>query len=409
MSPGRDASKRKQQQHFRRLRQSYLCTPYVASMMFLFVLWTVVSQRELDFIYLLMEHQIPHYSQFNFVMTNTRAPMCTSLTAEQIDFTLVTQTSFNRLWLLEEHCRRWGRHPISITVGGPNLNQDDVYEQIRAMPSCHMEQITVTTVTDFHGDLDYPVNRMRNLAVARIPTSHAVYVDMDFLMSNNVYNELLLYRESLVPVQTALVLPAFELLPFCEIGTIANNQTCTEEHLNVLPNTKEEAKAIYIAPKESKYPGGITAFDRKWNPHGHLSTDYDAWFRQDESSVEPLSCVTSDKYEPYLVFRNCRDVPPFPEDFNGFGRNKIVWVQQLRRAGWRFLRMGGSFLTHLPHDKSNAFHQWRSINKAHRVNPVDDISESFRRWMIEQVPDEHVTPYCNASLPRKFIWYPESN
>ena len=314
----------------------------------------------------------------------------------------------NRLWLLNEHCSRWGPHPISVTVGGPNLREKDVFDQIRRMPACDLQHMTITFVTDFQGDLDFPVNKMRNIAVASISTSHAVYVDVDFLMSRNLYQELEKHRGSLLDAKATLVLPAFELLPFCELGTIENNQTCTDEHLRVLPNTKEEARQIYIQPKETKYPGGITSFDRKWNPHGHGSTNYEAWFAQSESSLEPLHCVTSDKYEPYLVFRNCRDVPPFPEDFNGFGRNKIVWVQILRRIGFRFLRLGGGFLTHLPHDKSKAFDNWRSINKAHRVNPVDDISESFRRWMIEQVPDRHVVPYCNSSLPPKFIWYPET-
>ena len=382
------------------------CNTFFASTASLLVIWFVISQRQMDFINSLVEHHIPHYSEFNFVMTNKRAQECEPLSSQQVDFTLVTQTSANRLWLLEEHCRRWGPHQISVTVGGPDLKEKDVYEKIRGMSSCDLSRMKVTLVTDFQGDLDYPVNRMRNIALASISTSHAVYVDMDFLLSNNVYDELLLHRDSLLDVKTALVMPAFELLPFCELGTIEGNSTCTEEQLSIIPTTKKQARDLYIPSDGTKYPGGITAFDRKWNRHGHASTDYTSWFEQEEFSLEPLKCITSDKYEPYLVFRNCKNVPPFPEDFSGFGRNKIVWVQQLRRAGWKFLRMGGSFVTHLPHDKSNAFHQWRSTNKAHHINPVDDISESFRRWMIEQVPDRHVVPYCNASLPSKFIWYP---
>jgi len=242
--------------------------------------------------------------------------------------------------------------------------------------------------------------------VASIATSHAVYIDIDFLMSDHVYDKLRTHRDSLLDVKTALVMPAFELLSFCELGTIEGNATCTREHLRVLPSTKKQARKQYIPAGATKYAGGITAFDRKFNRHGHESTDYTAWFDQEESVLEPLECVTSDKYEPYLVFRNCKDVPPFPEDFTGFGRNKMVWVQQLRRAGWKFLRMGGGFLTHLPHDKSDAFQKWRSNNKSHRTNAVNEVSESFRRWMIEEVPDQHVVPYCNASLPEKLIWYP---
>jgi hypothetical protein len=390
----------------RRPRSTAVAFLLMASLM---AMWFSVSPRDFDSVQIWLEGRQPHYSEFNFVMTNHAAPECRSLSAEEIGFTLVTQTSANRLWLLEEHCRRWGPHPISITIGGPGLKEGIILPQIQSLPSCNLDHIVVNLVTDFDGDLDYPVNRMRNIAIAAVLTSHVVYVDMDFLLSDHVYENLMAHRKPLEDVRTALLLPAFELLSYCEIGSVEGNATCIAENLARIPKNKEEARNIYIKPKGKKESGGITQFDSKWNKHGHASTDYEKWLLQDESTVEPLTCVTSDKYEPYLVFRKCQDVPEFPEAFSGFGRNKIVWVQQLRRAGWKFLRMGGSFVTHLPHDKSNAFNKWRATNKAHQRNLVDAMSESFRQWMIEQVPDDSQMKYCNASLPPKFIWYPDAS
>lgn len=352
-------------------------------------------------------NQIPSYSGFNFTMTNDQAPECKALSPSQVDFTLVSQTSMNRLWLLEEHCRRWGAHPISLTVGGLNVEEEDVYQQIRAMPSCDLNLITFSVVSGFNGGLDYPINRMRNVAIADVSTSHAFYIDMDFLMSDGVYEELALHRDVLVNLRTAIVVPAFGLVPFCSQGAVPTNDTCTKAHIRVIPNTKKELQEIYIHPEDNLHGGGMNAFESRNNLHGHESTNYDAWLHQPDHTLEPLTCFTSDKFEPYLVFRNCRDVPPFPEAFTGRGRNKIVWVQQLRRAGWSFLRTGSSFLTHLPHEKSFAHREWVAEAKAGKSHRTREIGESFRRWMIDQVPDQHVVPYCNASFDETHVWYSE--
>jgi hypothetical protein len=339
-------------------------------------------------------------------MTNDKVPQCMALSEDKVDFTLALQTSMERLWLLEEHCRRWGPHPISLTVGGPDLEEEAIFQKIQSMESCDLNRIKVTFVSGFNGGLDYPINRMRNLAIANVATSHAFYIDMDFLMSRGVYDELVLHRDALVDLHTAIVIPAFALVPFCKQGNVPSNETCTKAHLKLIPDTKEELQETYIQPEDPLHGGGLNAFESRNNPHGHESTDYNAWFQQDDAAVEPLTCVTSDKFEPYLVFRVCRDVPAFPEAFTGRGRNKIVWVQQLRRAGWKFLRMGRSFLTHLPHEKSAAMIEWKAENKEGKPHRSREIGESFRQWMIEQVADEHKVPYCNASLDEMHIWYP---
>ena len=345
-----------------------------------------------------------------FSMTNDKAPECEPLSLDQVDFTLVTQTSLERLWLLEEHCQRWGPHPISIVVGDSEIVKQDVYSQISAMPSCDLNRINVQFVTGFEGGLDFPINYMRNLAISGIKTSHAFYIDIDFLMSQGVYDNFHRQRHVLVnEVQSALMVPAFAIEPFCKQGpeVSQNKDTCTKAHLKLVPNNMEELVDVYVQPHEKLHKGGIAAFESRNNPEGHDSTDFEAWFRQDEFTAEPLKCVTSDRFEPYLVFRHCKDVPAYPEAFTGRGRNKIVWIQQLRRAGWVFYRVGGSFVTHLPHNKSAAFAEWKveakARNGAHRSR---EIGEEFRQWMIHDVPDLHRTPYCNLTIDSEYIWYP---
>lgn len=369
-----------------------------------------VSQREVTFLEDLIEseHEIPDYNKMNFFTKNMRAPQCKALSTDQVDFTLVTQTSLTRLGMLDEHCRRWGPHPISIAVGAPKLNERKLLEHLQALPSCDLDLVSVSLVTDYENGLDYPVNRLRNMALSTVATSHAIYIDMDFVLSDGVYDQLMMHRNALLDTKTAVILPAFDLIPHCKLSMINSNETCAEANWHALPRTKEEAFKAFVPPEDAaKNPGSIVSFDGRWNTAGHNSTDYDAWFAQDESTLEAITCVSSDKYEPYLVVRYCRDVPPFPEDFAGFGRNKIVWIQMLRRLGWQFLRAGGSFVTHLPHGKSRAFNAWNKMKVNNMHVPIDDVGESFRRWMIEQVPDQHTVPYCNTSAPAKHIWYPE--
>ena len=112
------------------------------------------------------------------------APQCTPLQrASQVDFTLVTQLSVNRLPIMKQQCQRWGNHrPISIAVAS-HLAEPVIVKTLSKL-GCRNIQVQVLIV---EADDPYPVNRLRNLALANVRTSHAVYVDADFLVSPNLY------------------------------------------------------------------------------------------------------------------------------------------------------------------------------------------------------------------------------
>jgi len=151
------------------------------------------------------------------------------------------------------------------------------------------------------------------------------------------------------------------------------------------------------------------------NPGGHGSTRYKEWFEQSAEALVPIECVRSNRYEPYLVFRYCRDLPPFQEAFSGYGKNKMTWIMHLRRAGWEFWQLGESFLVHYPHLDSKARMHWnggqhgeqlRKPNDKHeKVNwlsfkrgQIDRTFVDFRKWLYENVPDHTKVPMCENAL-----------
>jgi Glycosyl-transferase for dystroglycan len=66
--------------------------------------------------------------QYNFQRHFEDAPRCLQprLEASQIGFTLVTQTSLDRLWIMEYQCARW-KGPISLAVFVASDDDDPLY------------------------------------------------------------------------------------------------------------------------------------------------------------------------------------------------------------------------------------------------------------------------------------------
>jgi hypothetical protein len=320
---------------------------------------------------------------FDFKATTELAPTCDTLSYDKIDFTLVTQLSPNRLGIMHQHCKRWGDHPISVAVG-TSSSQKAILKVLKAL-GCHPENLTVTIISDFDSDESYPVNRLRNAALAAVKTSHFVYVDADFVPSLHLYDELMKQRDALLHYKTAFVLPAFELNPLCD------SVECKHLHEYMIPDTKQELVDLFTSPADNP---AVTQFDVKGNPSGHGSTRYMDWITQDEDELLPIECMTSPRYEPYVVMRYCHDLPPFQEQFAGYGQNKITWMQQVRRSGYKFFQLGQGFLLHIPHKHSAARKAWSKEKDQAEDIYVSQVAASFHSWMEEHVPNQNVISQC---------------
>ena len=344
-----------------------------------------------------------------FQQYTLQAPLCTApLTVDDVDFTVVTQLSLNRMWMLKHHCARWPRAiSLAVHVGNDtSVTVDRIAEQVLRM-GCRLERIHIQTLYGY-SDEEYPVNILRNMALAAVTTSHVVYVDVDFWESIDLYDTLLSHKALLAAhAKLALVVPAFQLSRQCR-----GRLDCRDDNIPKMPHVKEELLDLMIENQAD-------AFD-PFNRVGHGSTRYKDWLIQEKEQLLSIECIKSNRYEPYLVFRKCYDLPPFQEAFTGYGKNKMTWVMQLRRTGYQLMQLGGAFLVHYPHLESSARIYWNGGKDGAPLpkpkNPSVDLSTykrgqvdvtfvAFREWLFRSVPDQAIVPMCeDASDDDARLW-----
>mmetsp|Transcript_24368 Transcript_24368/g.28227 ORF Transcript_24368/g.28227 Transcript_24368/m.28227 type:complete len:296 (-) Transcript_24368:738-1625(-) len=208
-----------------------------------------------------------------FIKTLNNAPKCTLLSSQDINYTLATHCSEDRLWMMEHHCKRWGYdNPISLAMY-TKQSVENIYSILEKL-GCHREHLMIQIISQEENNTkdevlslntqrhthknsissllstregsayDYPINKLRNMAVEGVKTSHVLVLDIDFWESINLYNTLNRndVRKALAADdKLAIVVPAFQLRRGCECliqrieevmgvpimlsGSISRNQT----------------------------------------------------------------------------------------------------------------------------------------------------------------------------------------
>jgi hypothetical protein len=336
-----------------------------------------------------------------FRRTTPGAPSCSlPLLPNEVEFTIVTQLSMNRLWMMEHHCERWnGSFSIAVYSDDGSATIASVQDELFKM-NCAVDLIAVHVITGYSEE-EYPVNVLRNAALSSVTTSHVIYVDIDFWPSTDLRSTLQHHVDRLASdAKAALVMPAFQLNRQCRVY-----RECPEDNVPMMPRDKDDLLTLMIDKKQGN------AFD-PLNRGGHGSTLYRDWFDQDADKLLPISCVNSNRYEPYLIVRYCDALPPFQEVFTGYGKNKMTWVMQLRREGYKLLQLGQSFVVHYPHLDSKARLRWnggkngRQLRKPqlqkdksssyldYKRGQIDQTFLDFRAWLEANVPDQTFVPKC---------------
>lgn len=322
-----------------------------------------------------------------FRLRSEEAPACEDVgSPDDVDVTLVTQLSDDRLWMMEHHCARYGPHPMSVAVysnSTPKSVADDLSGlgcNIEGWSATHEQGATVALeVLDarVHGAWnDYPVNALRNLALGGVRTTHVAYVDVDFWPSEGLYEAVLGVRERLrEDPRLALVIPAFQLNrgEDCWDWTV----DCREDNVPRMPfSIPDLARTIRT--------GEVSVFDPS-NGGGHGSTDYDHWLRyqldpEPEDALHAIPCLKSRRYEPFVTIRYCRELtPPFQAAFSGYGKNKMTWMMQVVASGFELHQIGGAYLVHYPHAVSTSREEWNRAPKELVPPDADDATYSVRR------------------------------
>jgi hypothetical protein len=344
-----------------------------------------------------------------FQSKSITGPVCGALASEDVTFSLVTQCSESRLWMLKHHCARW-KGPMSLAVY-TNRTHHQVSHDLQSL-DCPHDRVALQIFPSDGSLVDYPINALRNLAFAAVETSHAVYLDIDFWPSSQLEEELLRHQPYLAASNLrALILPAFSLMRQCREW-----RECPEQNLPAMPATQQDVYDGLMAKR-------MFPFDPT-NRGAHGSTRYQDWIKQSADEILPIDCFESQRYEPYLVVRYCRDLPPFQEGFAGYGKNKVTWLMQLRRAGWTFGQVGKAFCVHYPHLDSPARQAWNGGGVDHHMHkPVDEsrlletkrggndhLFVEFRNWLDQTYTINTVqTPLCEGAMNDDTkLWVPRT-
>nr|XP_020142088.1 LARGE xylosyl- and glucuronyltransferase 2 isoform X3 [Microcebus murinus] len=217
------------------------------------------------------------------------------------DVTLVTQLSMDRLQMLEALCRHWPG-PMSLALYLTDAEAQQFLRFVEASPVLSARQDVAYHVVYREGPL-YPINQLRNVALAQALTPYVFLSDIDFLPAYSLYDSL---RASIEQLglggrrKAALVVPAFETL----------------HYRFSFPTSKAELLALLDA-------GALHTFRYHEWPRGHAPTDYTRW-REAEA---PYRVQWAADYEPYVVVP--RDCPRYDPRFVGFGWNKVAHIVEL--------------------------------------------------------------------------------
>ncbi|KAM5184160.1 xylosyl- and glucuronyltransferase LARGE2 isoform 2-T2 [Callospermophilus lateralis] len=248
------------------------------------------------------------------------------------DITLVAQLSMDRLQMLEALCRHWPG-PMSLALYLTDAEAQQFLHFVEASPVLSARQDVAYHVVYREGPL-YPVNQLRNVALAQALTPYVFLSDIDFLPAYSLYDYL---RASIEQLElgsrrkAALVVPAFETL----------------RYRFTFPSSKAELLALLDS-------GSLYTFRYHEWPQGHAPTDYARW----REAQAPYRVQWAADYEPYVVVP--RDCPRYDPRFVGFGWNKVAHIVELDAQEFELLVLPEAFTIHLPHTPSLDISRFRS-------------------------------------------------
>jgi hypothetical protein len=292
---------------------------------------------------------------------------------QDLQTTLVTQTSMDRLWILNETCTRW-KDPIVAVVFVPHDQQQKVLKEKFHISSCpHIHLILyISSPKESSALKEYPVNRLRNVGLDAVSTSHVLVVDVDFLPSQDLHLTIKHALKNNFDTNKfqnqALIIPAFERVPPKPCGTEQECASYLQSNKSFLPHSFSE---LHKCVKNKN----CIVFQSDVNWDGHYSTRSDQWLQEkfymdpQRQRLKMVDCFHSARYEPYVVLKWCptspemKSIPQAPyydERFHGYGKNKIELISHLRKMGYQFSILPEGFIVHNPHTESHIKDDWKN-------------------------------------------------
>ncbi|XP_027605945.1 LARGE xylosyl- and glucuronyltransferase 2 isoform X1 [Pipra filicauda] len=264
------------------------------------------------------------------------------------DVTLVAQLSMDRLQMLEAICKHWAG-PISLALYMSDAEAQQFLRYAQASEVLSARRNVAYHIVYKEGQF-YPINLLRNVALANTQTPYVFLTDIDFLPMYGLYDYL---RNSIQQLElpqrkAALIVPAFETL----------------HYRLTFPKSKAELLSMLDM-------GSLYTFRYHVWPKGHAPTDYAKW----RTATVPYRVVWQPDFEPYVVVR--RDCPRYDQRFVGFGWNKVSHIMELDAQEYELLVLPNAFMIHMPHAPSFDISKFR-LNAGYR-GCLQTLREEFHQ------------------------------
>lgn len=281
------------------------------------------------------------------------------------DITYVVHLSLDRIQVLDQVAMHWDG-PISVAIYLPEAETNLFYESVENSENLlNRKNIGYHLVFRDYG-FNYPINRLRNIALNNSITPFVYLSDIDFLPSLNLYSYLKQTIKELGKLdKKALVVPAFENLQYKFNFPASKTDLLTQLNL-----------------------GHISLFREQIWPQGHTPTDYNKW----RVSSRMYKVDWKPDYEPFIV--TDRNVARFDERFIGFGWNKVEHITQLSVLGYEFIVLPEAFMIHKIHSASFDILQHRQSAKYRQCLKL--LRTQFMRELYDGQSEKRETRTGNA-------------
>ncbi|KAL3938286.1 MAG: hypothetical protein SGBAC_006768 [Bacillariaceae sp.] len=353
----------------------------------------------------LLEYKITNNSEYplrkldNMDSFAAEYTSCGSETTVEAKTTLVLQTSISRLWILNESCSRW-KDPI---IGVVFVPRDERVPEPKLHCS-NVQLIFYEATEEESAKKAYPVNRLRNIGLDAVTTSHVLMVDVDFVPSQDLDGRIREVLENQTEPQQdrqALVVPAFERIPPEPCTTAESCWKYLQSDDSFLPHSFADLQGCVKRRECEPFQSSVS-----WDSHS--STQSKEWIQrkwyigEEQRMLRSVECFHSARYEPYVVLQWCptslspgeKSIPKAPyydERFHGYGKNKIELVSHLRKTGFRFRILPEGFIIHNPHPESKIKEEWIDAAGSDLHASMDKLYAKFMSQLDHKYKEFHAT------------------
>jgi len=336
---------------------------------------------------------------------------------EDIDVTLVTQCTALLVPYLMELATRWGGQTVAA-VWARDEGERNSTLALGHMPRKNLRVSLVEPASEHEAGQVYPVNRMRNAALAMAKTSHVLVVDVDMFPSDNlrtILRKALRYSFVGLDPRSAVVVPAFD-----RADRDSRRRGCSgtgKTYSGCLRRYKGDVHRTFDALQQCRKQGECMSVGH--TPEGELENLWalsgppalrrcwpseEPWDSSAPDSVAPAGVWGMDRklwsYAPYVVVPR-EAAPPFDQRFKGWGGDRVAWTASLLYRRFQLLVLRRGFLMHCAHPESDSRKRYdRSLNLRTKstellVKLLKELRREFGEIPNDEIPSTKMS--CKLS------------